>query len=89
MENRENIEIVQQMVRELKNEMHKREVKFKYTKKNGDLREARGTLSSEIYGSENEPSGSGRAVPENQVRYFDLDSNGWRSFIEENLISFE
>ena len=58
-------------------------------KKNGELREALGTLNSEIYGKENEPNGTGKFVPENQVRYYDLNSQGWRSFIAENLIDFE
>jgi hypothetical protein len=77
----------QDMVKALKEELHKRQVKFKYTNKDGTEREATGTLNSFIYGKENEPSGSGRPVPENQVRYFDIDAQGWRSFLAENLIS--
>lgn len=70
----------------LKKELHKRTVKFKYNKKDGSVREAKGTLNSFIYGKENEPSGTGRPIPENQIRYFDMDANGWRSFLVENLI---
>lgn len=75
--------------KELKQELRKREVKFSYWKKNGSVREARGTLNSEVYGKDNEPSGSSRSVPENQVRYYDLDAQGWRSFLAENLIGWE
>ena len=75
--------------KDLKQELRKREVKFSYWKKDGSVREARGTLNSEIYGKDNEPSGSGRVVPENQVRYFDIDAQGWRSFLAENLIGWE
>lgn len=75
--------------KELKQELRKREVKFSYWKKDGSVREARGTLNSEIYGKENEPSGNCRAVPENQVRYYDLNAQGWRSFLAENLIGWE
>ena len=79
----------QEMVKELKNELRKREVRFKYQKKDGSTRDAIGTLNSKIYGKENEPTGNGKVVPENQVRYYDLNSEGWRSFLSENLISFE
>jgi len=79
----------QNMVKELKTELHKREVSFKYYKKDGTIRDAKGTLNSEIYGKENEPIGSGKTIPENQIRYYDINSNGWRSFLSENLIDFE
>lgn len=75
--------------KELKQELRKREVKFSYWKKDGSVREARGTLNSEVYGKDNEPIGSGRPMPENQVRYYDLDAQGWRSFLAENLIGWE
>ena len=77
------------LAKELKQELHKREVKFSYWKKDGSIREARGTLNSEVYGKDNEPTGSGRPIPENQVRYYDLDVQGWRSFLSENLIGWE
>lgn len=76
-------------VKELKQELRKREVKFSYWKKDGSVREARGTLNSEIYGKDNEPLGNGYITPENQVRYFDIDAKGWRSFLAENLIGWE
>ena len=77
------------LAKELKQELHKREVKFSYWKKDGSVREARGTLNSEVYGKDNEPTGNGRPIPENQVRYYDLDVQGWRSFLSENLIGWE
>lgn len=77
------------LAKELKQELRKREVKFSYWKKDGSIREAKGTLNSEIYGKDNEPTGTGRPVPENQVRYYDLDAQGWRSFLAENLIGWE
>lgn len=77
------------LVEQLKEKLRNGEVKFTYKKKNGEGRTARGTLNKEIYGEANEPKGTAKSVPENQVRYFDLDSNGWRSFITENLISVE
>ena len=89
MESLANKEVVEELVLELKRELRTREVKFSYYKKDGSVREARGTLKSEIYGKENEPSSNGREFPDNQIRYYDLDSNGWRSFLAENLINFE
>lgn len=79
----------QELAKRLKSEMHAREVEFKYMKKDGSERNAVGTLNPAIYGEENEPTGSGRSVPENQVRYFDINAQGWRSFLVENLISYE
>ena len=89
MESIENKELVKSMAFELKAKMREGEVKFKYTKKNGEIREALGTLNSDVYGKENEPKGNGYSVPENQIRYYDLNSKGWRSFIIDNLISYE
>lgn len=89
MESTENKELVKNMAFELKAKMREGEVKFKYTKKNGEIREALGTLNSDVYGKENEPTGTGYSVPENQIRYYDLNSKGWRSFIIDNLISYE
>lgn len=77
------------LVNGLKQELYKREVKFSYLKKDGSVREARGTLNSKVYGKDNEPTGNGRIIPENQIRYYDLDAQGWRSFLSENLIGFE
>ncbi len=82
-------EIVNDMIMKLKHRMKTDKVSFKYTKKDGSIRDAVGTLNSEIYGSENEPSGSSKSIPENQVRYFDVNSNGWRSFLVENFIDAE
>ena len=77
------------LIEQLKDKLHKGEAKFIYKKKNGEERTARGTLNKEIYGEANEQKGTAKSIPEGQVRYFDLDSNGWRSFITENLISVE
>lgn len=77
------------LVDELKEKLRNGEAKFTYKKKNGEERTARGTLNKEIYGEANEPKGTAKSMPENQIRYFDLDSNGWRSFIAENLVSVE
>jgi uncharacterized protein YgiM (DUF1202 family) len=82
MENKE-------MIIELKKKLHEGAVEFSYKKKNGDIRDAVGTLNSEVYGDENKPKGTGYEADESQIRYYDLNSEGWRSFIAENLISIK
>ena len=50
------------LIEQLKEKLHNGEAKFKYKKKNGEERDARGTLKSDIYGAENEPKGTGRPI---------------------------
>ena len=80
---------MEENILEFKNALHRGSVKFKYRKKNGEEREALGTLNEDIMGKENMTKGEGKEYPENQIRYYDLVSNGWRSFLSENLISWE
>ena len=68
-------------------------VEFSYTKKDGSTRVAKGTLNFDIMGEENQPK-NGVGSPKNGVgydsdtttRYFDINSNGWRSFKNDNFI---
>ena len=71
--------------------LRKGKVKFTYRKKDGSLREALGTLHKETMGEENYPSNGNTESkgPENQIRYYDLNSNGWRSFLSENLLGWD
>ena len=69
-----------------KDNLHKGIVEFKYIKKDGSIREAKGTLNIDIMGSENAPKGSLNNTSDKTTRYYDLNSNGWRSFITDNLI---
>ena len=75
-------------INEFKNALHKGIVEFKYTKKNGDERTARGTLNIEVMGEENTPKGTGYEITDSNIRYYDLNSEGWRSFIVDNLIEW-
>lgn len=77
------------LVELLKTKMREGEVQFIYKKKNGEERMALGTLNKELYGKENEPKGTDVVWPENVIRYYDMNSAGWRSFIAENLVSVE
>lgn len=74
-------------IKEFKESLRNGVVEFSYEKKDGTIREAKGTLNSEVYGEENKPKGTGFEVPENIVKYYDLDKEGWRSFNFDKLIS--
>jgi len=71
-----------------KNALHKGVVEFKYKKKNGEIRSAKGTLNIEVMGEDNAPKGTGYEIVDDNIRYYDLNSEGWRSFIPENLIEW-
>ena len=71
-----------------KNALHKGVVEFKYKKKNGEIRSAKGTLNIEVMGEDNAPKCTGYDIVDDNIRYYDLNSEGWRSFIPENLIEW-
>ena len=64
-------------------------VHFTYLKKDGTEREAYGTRNPGIINDYNAtPSGNGTEKTR-VITYYDLNSNGWRSFKVENFISFK
>ncbi len=75
-------------INDFKNALRKGVVNFKYKKKNGEIRDAKGTLNVDIMGEENTPKGTGYDIVDTNIRYYDLNSEGWRSFIAENLIEW-
>ena len=57
------------------------ETKFKYTKKDGSEREARGTLNTDMVPESAQPKGTQSwETADDIVKYYDLDKEGWRSF---------
>jgi len=75
--------------KEIKERLHSENpVKFSYKKKNGEIRTATGTLNVDVMGEENAPSGKLDSYNEDTIRYYDLNSEGWRSFLVENFIEF-
>lgn len=85
----EEKQISTEYITKFKNALHKRIVEFKYNKKNGELRTAHGTTNIDIIGQENISKGSNDKVwSDNQIRYYDTDSKGWRSFLVENFIDW-
>ncbi len=73
-------------INNLKSEMRKGVVEFSYTKKDGSTRIAKGTLNFEIMGEENTPKSGVEYDTETTTRYFDVDSEGWRSFKNDNFL---
>ena len=65
--------------------------RFSYFKKDGGIREARGTLCADLIPEENMPKSGmdpGAVEPVNTFRYYDIDAPGWRSFCLDNFIGF-
>lgn len=76
-------------IKVLKEKLHKGEVNFTFEKKDGSLRTAKGTLNLQVMGEENAPKGVDYSKSDTVTRYYDLNSNGWRSFTNINLISID
>lgn len=74
-------------IKDFKKKLHEGIVEFKYNKVNGEERTARGTLHETAITEDggSMPKGS-ITVSNDSIRYYDLNSNGWRSFRTENFI---
>ena len=77
----------------LESKMLETAVRFRFTKKDGSLREAVGTLVREKMiqadGSVWEPVGAERPEVPTLVKYWDLTVQAWRSFNVFNLVAVE
>ena len=63
------------------------ETKFKFQKKDGTERKARGTLNFDVIPKESTPKGTQTwEDPDDIVKYWDLDKEAWRSFRWEQFI---
>ena len=58
--------------------------RFTFTKSNGEVREAIGTLRNGNF--QYQTKGNKKSNPAHVVKYFDIVSNGWRSFRLDRLI---
>ena len=67
--------------------MRSGDVHFRFLKKDGSVREALGTLKSDVI----EPTikGSGRVTPKNLVAFFDVEKGAWRSFDVNNFLGYD
>lgn len=77
----------------LQEKMMETAVRFRFTKSDGSLREAVGTLVREKMiqqdGSVWEPVGEGKPEHPMYVRYWDLNAMGWRQFSILNFVGVE
>lgn len=71
----------------VKTAMKKGIVKFRYQKIDGSIREAFGTTDASRYTYQ--PTGNGRPVPSDCVRYWDTIKGGFRMFKTYNLLSVD
>lgn len=62
------------------------EVRFKFKKVDGSVREAHGTMKANVIP---EIKGTGRPLAYDLQLYYDLDKSAFRSFKKQNLIGFE
>ena len=70
----------------LKERLKTGNVKFKFTKKNGEERIAFGTRNMTTISEKNAtPNGNG-SEKNGVMAYYDIDKEGWRSFNEESFI---
>ena len=74
-----------EIIDNLKSQMRNGVVEFSYTKKDGSTRVAKGTLNFDIMGEENQPKTGIGYNSHTTTRYFDVISNGWRSFKNDNF----
>ena len=67
-------------------------VRFSFKKKNGEIRQAKGTLKMDLIPVSDHPKSEGTANgvasasgKTGNQSYYDLDKNAWRSFIWDNF----
>lgn len=70
----------------LANELRKGVVHFRYIKLDGTIREAVGTLKSDMLPP---MSGCGRPTPDCNQLYFDVEKQSYRSFRKDNLLDYQ
>ena len=95
----EDDEIEKLDVEDFKKKLKAGEVKFKYTKKDGSKREAKGTLKVELMDlpekiknpdvdKASDNMKKKKKLPADSVFYYDLDSKGFRSFKVGNFVKY-
>jgi hypothetical protein len=82
-----------QLIDELMTNLRHRVVSLTFTKKDGTSREMNCTLSDTLIPSEHTPKGTGRVIEDQEeptaVRVFDVDVQGWRTVIFDNITNIE
>lgn len=74
-------------VEDLKQMLHEGIVNFEFIKKDGSVRQAKGTLLAEYLPAKKaDADESPRKHNENVVVYFDLEKKAFRSFVKESFV---
>ena len=72
--------------RKLVDNIKKDVVDFKFIKKDGTIRTAKGTKNLNLVPKEKLPVGTKKTNIPNLITYFDIDKNSWRSFYLNKLV---
>ena len=76
----------------LRKELHKRGVIVTFKKKNGELREMHCTTNLDLVPPSSWPKGETELSEETRasnIRVYDVEAQGWRSFLSENVIEVQ
>lgn len=76
-------------MKEFKKLLNTGSVKFKYEKKDGSMRNATGTLKSSLIPDIDKDDERKNPNSDEQFAYYDLDKEGWRSFLIDNFIGIK
>lgn len=77
------------MIEELVEHLNEDVVTVNFLKANGDIRVLTGTRNLNMIPEEYHPTGNGTSIASDDVvRVFDLETNGWRSFRKDSVISY-
>lgn len=87
MSSGKTVEDTETFANELRKKLHEGIVSFKYRKVNGDERSAVGTLKMDVLEKYDAvPNGPSTNERPDYIRYFDMNSEGWRSFKADHLL---
>lgn len=76
-------------IKDFKNALKNGVVYFEYVKKDGTIREAKGTTNVDLIPESANSTSTRKYTPnENVTKYYDLEKEGWRSFNNESFRSF-
>ena len=76
-------------IKDFKNALKNGVVYFEYVKKDGSIREAKGTTNESLIPESTKGESTRKYTPnENVTKYYDLEKNGWRSFNNDQFRSF-
>jgi len=74
---------------ELREKLAAGEVFVRFEKRDGSIREMRCTTNPLLIPKDKEPKNAHITVSSDQVRVYDLENKGWRSFNVNSLVSYE